>query len=201
MIMKKKITMIMFAILLMSASSLQAGIRIGVKGGVNLAKAALSTDVFQTDNFTGFQVGPIIEIAGISGLGVDAAVLYSQQGVKIKGASAFEFEDKVSTLDVPINLKLKFSLAEMAGIYLSAGPYASFKLDNQITFKQVKDEWTSKDFGVGVNFGAGIELVRHLQLGVNYQLGLSDNYNNLSLNANELKVKTRIWSLTATFFF
>jgi hypothetical protein len=31
-------------------------------------------------------------------------------------------------------------------------------------------------FGAGVNLGAGVELLNHLQVGVNYSIGLTDNY-------------------------
>jgi len=211
--MKKKIIMIMFAILWTSAFSLQAGIRIGAKAGVNLAKAAFNTDVFKSDNFTGFQVGPIIEVSSFSGFGIDAAILYSQQGLKIKmpspgyssASNDSDFEEKVSALDIPVNLKLKLSLIDQAGIYLSTGPYISFKVDNQTSFNQIKQDWGSKKFGVGLNFGAGFDLFKHLQVGVNYQLALNDDYSGFPSNwTNDLKnfkAKTRIWSLTAAYFF
>jgi len=207
MIMKKKMTMITLAILCLSVSSLKAGIRIGAKAGVNLAQPAFNTDAIKTENFTGFQVGPVIEISGLAGLGVDASILYSQQGLKIKDES----EKKISTIDVPVNLKLKFSLADMAGIYLAAGPYVSFKLDNQTTwqtvFSGVRKDWENKQFGVGLNFGAGVELLKNLQVGINYQLGLSEDYVISSFadstgNLQEtFNAKTRIWSITAAYFF
>lgn len=198
--------MIVFAILCMSAFSLQAGVRIGVKGGVNLANASISTDALKTDNFTGFQVGPIIELSTLSGFGLDAAVLYSQQGFEVKELS---FKEKAATLDVPVNLKLKFSLADQMSIYLSAGPYLSFKLDDQVSFGQIQQEWSTKKFGVGLNFGAGVELLKHLQVGVNYQLCLNDDYSNGvsitdyegRLTIPDFNAKTRIWSITAAFFF
>ncbi|MCL1934002.1 MAG: PorT family protein [Candidatus Azobacteroides sp.] len=207
--MKKKMTMIMFAILWMSAFSLQAGIRIGAKAGVNLAKAAFNTDALKSDNFTGFQVGPIIEISGFSGfsgLGIDAAVLYSQQGVKFSS-----YENKVSALDIPVNLKMKFSLLDLLGMYISAGPYLSFKLNDQEndpeSLSQIKG-LTNKKSGAGLNFGAGVELVKHLQVGVNYQFALNGDYNsNFSLGdylgnlTPAGNAKTRIWSITAAYFF
>jgi len=209
MIMKKKMTMIMLAILCFSVSSLQAGIRIGVKAGVNLAQPAFNTDAIKTENFTGFQAGPVIEISGLSGLGVEAAILYSQQGMKIKGLS---LEERISTLDVPVNLKLNFSLANMVGCYLTAGPYVSFKLDEQTTnlkntYDKVLENWEGKDFGVGLNFGAGVKLLSNLQVGVNYQLGLNDDFKNYKFDLEgvssvlDANAKTRIWSITATYFF
>ena len=211
--MKKTTTLITFAILWMSAISLQAGIRIGVKGGVNLANASFNTATLQTDNFIGFQAGPVLEFSASSGFGFDAAALYSQQGVKIKfdnTISLSSLSGKSSTLDIPVNLKYKLSLANMLGCYFTAGPYVSFKLDNQGTFSSdqgtVKTEWLNKNFAVGLNFGAGFELIKHLQVGVNYQLALNDDYSTDTSIPDLIQFgikngKTRIWSITAAYFF
>jgi len=193
---------------------LQAGLRIGVKAGVNLAKAAFNTDAVKPDNFTGFQVGPIIEYASFTGFGVDAALLYSESGIKFtEGFTITKYNEKVNTLDIPIQLKQKFSFAKKLGCYWSAGPYISFILNTQGTINQnynmVITEWKSKQFGVGVNLGAGLELLKHLQIGVNYQIALNNDYrNNISvinykgdLLFSGIKAKTRIWSLTASYFF
>ena len=203
--MKKKIVIVTCVLLGISTFSLHADIRIGVKGGLNLAKVAFTTDAIKADNFTGFQLGPILELSTTSGFGIDAAVLYSQQGLKIKKTS---LEEKVSTLDVPINLKLKFSVLDQAGVYLAAGPYASFKIDDETTISAIKTQWKMKEFGVGLNFGAGLELLKNLQIGVNYQMALNDDYRNLlsamtneTINADKLNAKTRIWSITAAIFF
>ena len=204
--MRKRITLITLIALCMSSLSLHAGIRVGVKGGVNLANAVINPEVFQTENFTGFQVGPIIEISGLTGFGIDAAVLYSQNGLKFKN---FPTESKISTLDVPVNLKLKFSLVDMAGFYVTAGPYVSFAVDEQTSYKTIETDFIDKHFGTGLNFGAGFELLRHLQVGVNYQLALNNDYSNDSpvtdligsSSLPEFKAKSRIWSITAAYFF
>jgi len=211
-----KKAMIIFAILLIPVFSLQAGIRIGAKAGINIAKPSFNSDVFKTDNFTGFQVGPVIEISGLTGFGVDAAILYSQHGLKAISnppsySSAYyksKYEEKVSTLDVPVNLKMKFSLVDIIGCYLSAGPYISFKLEDKVSLDKVKAQWESKQFGVGLNFGAGIELLKHLQVGVNYQFALNEDYSEInsmhdvsSSFKDALNAKTRMWSITAVYFF
>ena len=203
--MKKKMTIITFAILWMSAFSLQAGVRIGAKAGVNLSTASVSTDAIKTENLTGFQVGPIIEISGLTGFGVDAAILYSEQGFRIKSdkSADAEVEAKSSTIDIPVNLKLKLSLADMVGGYLTAGPYLSFNVNEETTYNDIKTDWGDKKFGVGLNFGAGVEVLKHLQLGINYQLALNNDYSNFNFrdDIKDLGAKTRIWSITAAFFF
>ena len=222
--MKKKTTLITFTILVLSAFSLQAGVRIGVKSGVNLANASFNNGFIQIDNFTGFQAGPIIEISGLPLFDLDIAVLYSQSGIKTKAPASMRqfassdsriafkyinYDEKASTLDIPANLKYKISLLKQAGIWFTAGPHVSFNLNSQVNFSQNQDlvtnEWKSKKFGVGLNFGAGFELLKHLQIGVNYQLALNDDYGNFTSNwTNDFKNlsgKTRIWSITAAYFF
>jgi hypothetical protein len=77
-------------------------------------------------------------------------------------------------------------------------------VDAETTLNQVKKQWSSKEFGVGLNFGGGVLLLKHLQLGVNYQLALNDDYRNLSMwkdLKDDFNAKTRIWSITAAYFF
>lgn len=201
-----KKTIIIFAILLIPVLTLHAGVRIGAKAGVKFANATFNPSYIKADSYTGFQVGPIIEISGLTGLGLDASVLYSKHELKFWDVP---IENKVSTLDIPVNLKMKFSLINIACCYLTAGPYVSFKVDEQTSFEQIKIDFIERNFGVGLNFGAGFELFRHLQIGVNYQLALNDDYSsNTSIMDNlgqislsDFKAKTRIWSITATYFF
>jgi hypothetical protein len=188
-------------IVLFSFFSAEAEIRFGAKAGLNLAKTSFNTQTLQSDNFTGFHIGPIVEIANPTGLGVNVAVLYSQQGLKIKELS---LEEKGSTLDIPVNLKLKIGLFDWVGIYGTAGPYGSFKLDgNNFTINNLEvigSEFKQKSFGAGLNFGFGVELLKHFQIGANYKLGLTDDYQEV-ITDHRLGGKTRIWSITGAYFF
>jgi hypothetical protein len=180
-----------------------AGLKFGVKTGVNLAKASFNTETLRSGNFTGFQVGPILDFAPpVFGIGMDIAALYSQQGLKIKNLS---LEVRESTLDVPLNLKFKFGLVGAAGVFLTAGPYASFRLEgknlNSIV-KNMNHDFRHKSFGAGLNFGFGISLGQHLQVGANYKYGMTDDYKSfIDKNNKDWKVKTRVWSISAAFFF
>jgi hypothetical protein len=201
----KKVTIIFAIFSLVLISTVRADIRLGVKAGVNLASTSFNKDILKSANFTGFQVGPTVEFSlPVTGLGIDAAVLYSQQGLKLKGAN---FKERQSTLDIPVNLKFKLGVLSDLGVYLAAGPYVSFKLSGNnfsLITRDVKNEFKNKTFGAGLNFGAGVELLKHLQVGVNYKLGLTDEYKSLDRSASNLrnlKGKTRVWSITTTYFF
>jgi hypothetical protein len=149
------------------------------------------------ENFTGFQVGPAIELMiPIINIGFDAALLYSQQGFKIKG---IEQDYKTNTLEVPLNLKYKITALDILGVYAAVGPYASFKLSDDLI-----GQAESKSFGAGLNFGLGAELFGHLQVGANYKLGLTDDYsgiNTVQVVNSAIKGTQRGWTVSAAYFF
>jgi hypothetical protein len=168
-------------------------VRLGVKTGVNLSKASFNREVLNPDNFTRFQIGPVVEFnLPVAGLGMDIAVLYSQQGLKFDGDSK-----KNRSIEIPLNLKCKFNLLSIVGVYGTAGPYAGFKISgDDIPIPSISDQLKYKTFGAGLNFGFGLEIFKHLQVGANYQLALTDDY-----RLRDYSTKTKIWSITASLFF
>lgn len=201
----KKNLIVLIALFLLAGFSAQAGPKFGLKAGVNIAKASFDTDVFESDNLTGFQVGPMVEFTvPIVGIGFDAAVMYSQQGIKFKEEGEKEKTERMSTIFVPVNFKYKFSLVAL-GAYLTAGPYVSFNLSDG--FKGVKNEFETETFGAGLNFGLGIELLSKLQVGANYQLGLTNDYSAISSLGDVTDAvkkeegKQRGWTISAAYFF
>ncbi|MDR3062190.1 MAG: PorT family protein [Dysgonamonadaceae bacterium] len=176
----------------------QAQLRLGVKGGININDVSLKGDHFSTGNLTGFQVGATMEWLFIENFGIDAAVLYSQKGIKIDHVSDIKIDKNVGYLDIPVNAKLKIGLSENFKPYVAAGPYISFNLSGS----DISDQWKSESFSAGVNFGAGVELYKFLQIGVNYGIGLTDDYKTISgASLKDLSAKSRIWSITAAVYF
>jgi hypothetical protein len=189
----KKNVFFLLALLLMTSITAQAQFKFGLKAGVNLSSVSLSgngADNVDTKNLTGFQVGPTIELMiPILNLGFDAALLYSQQGFKINKENY-----KTNTLEIPVNLKYKISALDIVGVYIAAGPYANFRLSDDL-IGQAK----SKSFGAGLNFGLGAELLGHLQVGANYKFGLTDDYNEITIAT--IKGQQRGWTVSAAYFF
>ncbi|MDR1121124.1 MAG: PorT family protein [Dysgonamonadaceae bacterium] len=196
----KKNGFLFLLLLLIAGTSAQAQLKFGVKAGVNLSSVSLSgdgSDNIDVKNLTGFQAGPSLELMiPIINFGIDAALLYSQQGFKIKDIT----EDfKTHNLEIPVNLKYKISALDIIGVYLAAGPYANFKLSDDL-FGQAK----SKTFGAGLNFGLGVELLGHLQAGASYKLGLTDDYSEISVPGavhQVLKGTQKGWTVSAAYFF
>lgn len=185
--MKKIFSVFMIAVccLAMAMPAQAQLIKFGVKGGVNLSK--LDWDDGDKDNTTGFFIGPMAEVTiPIVGLGVDAALMYSQRGKN---------DFKEQGIEVPINLKYTIGLGSLLGIYIAAGP------DFFFNFKDIDvKEFDSKKAQVGLNLGAGVKLIKHLQVGVNYQIPFGDSFT-WENTGKAIGAKNKTWQVSAAYIF
>lgn len=198
----KKITgLVLIFLMALIAVPAHSQLKFGVKGGVNISSVHLNSDILKADNVTGFQIGPMLETTiPLIGVGLDAAILYSQKGVDMKSEAGTSTSVKTDYIDVPVNFKWKFGLPIIKA-YLAAGPYVGFRVGGDKFWDvpgSVVGQIKAKSFSAGLNFGVGAELISHLQIGINYGVGLTDNYSaeNFDLNA-----KNRGWSITAAVLF
>ncbi len=199
--MKKVTGLVLIILMAFIAVPAKSQLKFGVKGGLNISSVHLNSDILKADNVTGFQIGPMIETTiPLIGVGLDAAILYSQKGMDVKSGTGTSTNVKTDYIDVPVNLKWKFGLPIIKG-YLAAGPYIGFRVGGDKFWEipgSVVGQVKAKNFSAGLNFGAGVELISHLQVGINYGLGLTDNY---SAEKYDLNAKNRGWSVTAAILF
>ena len=199
--MKKVTGLVLIILMAFIAVPVKSQLKFGVKGGLNISSVHLNSDILKEDNVTGFQIGPMIETTiPLIGVGLDAAILYSQKGMDVKSGTGTSTNVKTDYIDVPVNLKWKFGLPIIKG-YLAAGPYIGFRVGGDKFWEipgSVVGQVKAKNFSAGLNFGAGVELISHLQVGINYGLGLTDNY---SAEKYDLNAKNRGWSVTAAILF
>lgn len=213
--MKKWITLFTVTVCLAMAMPAKAQIKFGVKGGLNLASASLS-DAWDAkgnaDSYTGFFIGPMVDITiPIIGLGVDGALMYSQKGAKISfdddlGSTTF----KQQGIEIPVNLKYSIGLGSLASLYFAAGPSFFFNMnsDDDLTFDSVKGSLDYDKSEVSLNLGAGVKLLKHLQLGVNYNMGLTDSAKakidspSSAWDAiNGESYKSKMWQVSVAYLF
>ena len=199
--MKKVTGLVLIILMAFIAVPAKSQLKFGVKGGLNISSVHLNSDILKADNVTGFQIGPMIETTiPLIGVGLDAAILYSQKGMDVKSETGTSTNVKTDYIDVPVNLKWKFGLPIIKG-YLAAGPYIGFRVGGDKFWEipgSVVGQVKAKNFSAGLNFGAGVDLISHLQVGINYGLGLTDNY---SAEKYDLNAKNRGWSVTAAILF
>ena len=197
--MKKVTGLVLIILMAFIAVPAKSQLKFGVKGGLNISSVHLNSDILKADNVTGFQIGPMIETTiPLIGIGLDAAILYSQKGVDMKTEGTVTSTSmKTDYLDIPVNLKWKFGIP-LVKAYLSAGPYVGFRVGGDKIWNVLGEQIKAKNFSAGLNFGVGAELISHLQVGINYGLGLTDNY---SSDKFDMKAKNRGWSITAAVLF
>ena len=191
--MKKIVSTLLVMLCLLCAVPSQAQVKFGFKGGLDISK--LDTKV--SDNRTGFFVGPMIDVTlPIIGLGFDVAALYSQSGMDVNN----ENSEKLKSVEIPVNLKWTLGLGSTLGFFIAAGPQFGFSLNDG--WKQLMEE-SNKSF-VSVNVGAGLKLLRHLQVGVNYNIGAS-KLGDMDLDASDVDLRTGVrknsWQVSLAYMF
>ena len=199
--MKKYFAIITLLLGVLAAPAHAQMIRFGVQGGLNVSQVHFNTDLWGSDNVTGFHFGPMLDFRLPLGIGADAAVLYTRRGVDGSHDGAIR-EIHTDYLDVPVNLKWRIGLP-IVKPYLAAGPYLSFRVagDKWWDAGHVSDQLKAKSFGAGLNFGAGAELFDHLLVGFRYSLGLTSNYSELKDDKMSDIGKDRGWVVTAGWLF
>ena len=206
--MKKNVSKWMAALLVavctLTVLPAQAQLKFGVKGGLNITSLSLSKDIVNSDNRTGFFIGPMAEFTlPIVGLGVDAAVLYSQSRAQMNNGND-AIADNLKSLEVPINLKWTFGLGSLASGFIAAGPQfgwnvgnSTFNVGNSTFYEEViqlKNNFTTFNVGVGAKF------LRHFQAGVNYNFSLGKVGEVLD-DEELLKIKRKTWQISVAYLF
>ncbi|NDV82288.1 porin family protein [Bacteroides sp. 51] len=197
--MKKIIGVLMVVVAVAMAMPAQAQIKFGVKGGLNLAKADFDKSDFKTSNFTGFFIGPMVDVTiPLAGLGLDGALMFSQRGIKADGET-----EKENGIELPINLKYNIGLGSLASVYVAAGPSFFFSFKDDIKIDD-NTSWDIKKSQLGINLGAGVKLLKHLQVGVNYQIPVGKTgeltFKDTVTGAKN-SYKSKVWQVSAAYFF
>jgi len=193
--MKKNVGLLIGVLMMIAVLPASAQLRFGVKGGVNISTVHFSEDIIDPHNVTGFHIGPMLEATvPLLGVGFETAVLYTQRGLEYKDQAM-----KVDYLDIPVHLKWKFGLPIIKA-YLATGPYFGFRVSGDKIWnipEKVSDQIKAKTFSSGWDIGVGAEVLNHLQVGVNYGLGFTNNYTIEGSGSG----KNRGWYLTAAILF
>lgn len=112
--------MIAFCALFMGATAFSQNLDLGIKAGANFANIS---DVNDLSSKTGFQAGIFAGIKFTDKVGIQADVLYSQQGAE------FDYgKFDLNYVNVPV--VLKYYLVQ--GLNIQAGPQFGFILDDDI---------------------------------------------------------------------
>ncbi|MDO4993710.1 MAG: porin family protein [Bacteroidales bacterium] len=161
-------------LMLLIAVPANAQLQWGIKGGLNITKPSLDLNVVNKENQTGFFVGPMAEFTvPIIGVGVDAALLYNNKGMKFtEVVSGQEFNQTLQYIDIPINLKYTYGLGSIAGVFVTTGPQFSFNIGGKKLNIDTAKQCTLKSSEFSWNVGLGAKLLGHLQVAYNYNIAV-----------------------------
>ena len=141
-----------------AATPVQAQVKFGVKGGLNVTNMTFTKDIFDASNKTGFFIGPMVKVSLPLGFSVDAAALYDQKSADVK----YEYTEviyvdkttdgsfllspsvdvvyqkssgvakvKQQSINVPVNLRYAVGLGSMANMFFFAGPQWGFNIGHK----------------------------------------------------------------------
>lgn len=181
----------------------------GLRAGADFSKFPTTADQFKSDYYTGFHVGPTVEMKLPLRFSVDASLLFSQKNVGITSMEKTEVKDilKTNYFVVPVNAKFDLVSLPGADVMVIAGPQFNFMLNNNL--EDLKDlntlrETEAKKASVGVNVGLGVRVLKMLQISALYNATLSDDYKFTSLNQTTKDVfnaKTNSFVIQAAVLF
>lgn len=147
--------------LFIGTTAFSQSIDLGIKAGANFSTL---TDASGLSNKTGFQAGIFGGIKFSSKLGIQADILYSQQGAKFDGG---DFD--LTYVNVPVVVKYYL----FHGLNLQAGPQFGFVVDDNVTkvFGSIAKAEKSDVSGV---VGAGYDFPFGIRVDARYNFGLTD---------------------------
>ena len=193
--MKKVLSTLALMACIMMALPAQAQLKFGLKGGLNISKVTFSASDINSDNRTGFFIGPMAEFTiPVIGVGIDAAALYTQSGAKVEYENE-SYDKNLKTIEIPVNLKYNFGLGSMAGVYVAAGPQFGFNVGSGHL-----GDYDIKDCNTTFNVGAGFKLISHLQIGVNYNFSIN-KVAKYEEEGKKYDMKKNTWQVSLAYLF
>ncbi len=202
----------------MCAMPIQAKLKFGLTGGLNVTSMKFNSDLVSKSNRAGFYVGPTIKLTlPIVGLTVDAAALYDQRDAKVGDESVSQ-----KSINIPINLRYGIGLGSKANIFAFAGPQFGFNIGDKnyssgLSLNAIQTNWNTvastfqmKKSNFSINVGIGVGIFSHLEAKATYNIAIGKT-GELSTNvwddaaqvwrSQTSSARTNSWQVGLAYFF
>ena len=211
--MKKILSLVFLVAAMMFATSANAQVKFGLKGGLNVTSMSFSEDVFDASNTTGFFVGPMVKVTvPIVGLSFDAAALYDQKEADVKYTGTDGELGKTTvrqkSINIPVNVRYGFGLSSLANAFLFAGPQWGINVGDKNFKWNETSSYSLKKSNFSVNVGAGVTLLSHLQISANYNIACGKSADaslvkaaEALTNAGKDKSRNNSWQIALGYWF
>ncbi|RAI98767.1 outer membrane protein with beta-barrel domain [Chitinophaga skermanii] len=128
-----KRVLLSLAALVFLGSVAQAQVRVGVKGGWNLANISTDNDgsINKNNSHSSFHIGVLADLPLSEILSFQPGVYYTGKGAKLesgeKGSAAYsKFTTNPQYIEIPLNFVGKIPIGENARLFAGVGPYFAF---------------------------------------------------------------------------
>lgn len=204
----------LLAVSVLFVQQASAQLKFGVQGGISVSKISFDNDLFDSNNRTGWYMGPTLRLGlPLPGLSLDASALYEQQSSKVEDMTRQGGETTVKHKQVvfPINARYGFGLGSLVDLFVFAGPRFGFNVGDREFSWNDKADYTNtfqlKKSNLSVNVGVGASLINHLQFSAGYNIAVgktgeaqvrnvvNDTYDAVTDG------KTNAWQVSMTYFF
>jgi len=165
----KKISLMIALVAIITSVSF-GQIKFGVKGGLNLANASMSSSGITIDNkmLTGFEIGGFVNYSINDKLSIQPELMFAQYGCKIdKIIFGKQVDWKMNYISIPIMVKYN-----LGAIGILAGPQLGYLVSSTIDGEDAMDGLKKIDGGIAI--GASYELEMGLGFDARYYLGLAN---------------------------
>lgn len=192
---------IIFILAIVSTVASQAQLRIGVKGGYDVISSKINSDILNSSNRLGYQMGLTLEFLPLGGFGIDASLLYGHKEYKQDDLNTNLNLTNYNYISIPINLKKRIGITDQFGIFGTIGAYADVKIDGN-NIEYIEQQYKSKNFQMGVGCGFGVRVFEHFDVGLNYKRQLTENFNSDKPEFEDFKEnKQKDWTLSLSYYF
>ena len=211
--MKRIYTAVALALMAMATIPASAQVKLGVKGGLNVSKMSVSSDVLDADNRAGWFIGPTLKFTvPVVGLSFDVSALYDQKSTKVSDANNGSKTIKQQAIDIPVNVRYGVGLGDAANLFFFAGPQFAFNVgDKEFKWNSTssyENTFQLKKSTLSINVGAGVTLLSHLQLTANYNIacgktGDATVWNTIEKTSQAVvkNGRTNSWQIGLAYFF
>ena len=138
----------------------------------------------------------------VVGIGCDLSAMYVRRNTKFLYENNISGKDNRDYIEIPLNLKYKFSLPVVSKIlvpYLGVGPSVSFLTSR----KNIYGAFKNKSVDWALNFGIGVQLFSHLDVNARYGLGLTKAVRAVDdeFGTGGIEGKNRYWTISLAYLF
>lgn len=204
-----KLISLSFVICLLYVSEARAQVRLGIKGGIQLAQMEFNASAFAKSNRMGFFAGPTLHIPlSIYPLSVDVAAFYDQRDLRVDDSTI-----RQQRVVVPAHGRFSVSIAGEVGAFIFAGPQLSFNVGDGFVKWEGKNQslrqYIQQNTQLGLNLGVGAffggfeaSVLYHIPFGRTGDFTWEQVWNSLLDETWEHATsRTNSWRLAIAYYF